>query len=68
MENSASMKPPAVKETKPDQTVECLSLLPLSPPTSYLHLLEEGNKSDPEANTASLPPPRYIPRWEVGRK
>lgn len=36
MENSASMRPPAVKETKPDQTVECISLLPLSPPTPSL--------------------------------
>lgn len=54
MENSASTRPPAVKETKPDQTVECTSLVPLSPLTPYSHLLEEGNESDPEANTTSF--------------
>ena len=67
MENSASMRPPAVKETKPDQTVECISLLPLSSPTPYSHLLEELNESDPEANTVSFSL-LDIPRWEIRRK
>lgn len=54
MANSATMRPSAVTENKANQTVEGISLLPLSPPTPCSHLLEDGNESDPEANTTSF--------------